>query len=172
MLRATGRMMPPDRAVIDGIPAASVTSLRTSEYDTPSELLPNARTKKRAMRRDRPVSLNTRDISIAPSTSHTDGEEKPVSADAIGRPPTMTNSVRPMTTIAAPGSGCSMRPATVARKTPVIRQPGRRDPGGWRNQVCDDEIDRREGEQAEEAAGRGRPVIGGHRWSGLGFRDA
>ena len=62
-------------------------------------------------------------MSIAPRTSHTDGDENPVSADAIGRPPTMTISVRPMITMAAPGSGCSIRPATVARKTAVMRQP-------------------------------------------------
>ena len=31
MLRAIGSTMPPDRAVIDGMPAASVTSLMTSE---------------------------------------------------------------------------------------------------------------------------------------------
>jgi len=105
MPRATGSTIPPERAVIDGMPPASVTSLNTSAYATPSELAPKVRTNSSATRRARPVSRSTRAISIAPSTSQTEGDENPPRASAIGRRPTSTSSVSPMMTMAAPGSG-------------------------------------------------------------------
>ena len=122
MLRVIGSTMPPLRAVIDGMPDASVTSVITSEYDTPSDVVPKRRTNNSAMRRARPDSRRTREIIIAASTSHTEGEEKPVSASAIGIRPISTNIIRPTSTITAPGSGCSIRPAMVARKIAVMRQ--------------------------------------------------
>ncbi len=97
--------MLPERAVIDGIPVASVTSLRTSEYETPSEVRPNSLTKNSAMRRDSPVSLSARDISIAIRTSQTDGVANPLRARSMGTPPTMMSIVTPITTICVPGRG-------------------------------------------------------------------
>jgi hypothetical protein len=38
-------------------------------------------------------------------------------------PPTSTNIIRPMSTSGAPGSGCTISPAIVARKVAVIRHP-------------------------------------------------
>jgi len=76
------------------------------------------------------VSRRTRAVIIAASTSHTEGDAKPVSASAIGMPPTRTNIINPISTSGAPGSGCSIRPAMVARKIAVIRQPAGETVGG------------------------------------------
>ena len=60
--------------------------------------------KSSARRRARPESKIARAMSIAASTSHTDGSAKPPRASRIGMPLTVT-AVRPRTTSAAPGIG-------------------------------------------------------------------
>ena len=54
------------------MPDASVTSLINREYATPMELAPKRRTNSSARRLARPLSVRTREMSIAASTSHAD----------------------------------------------------------------------------------------------------
>ena len=91
-------MMPPLRAVIDGMLAASVTSLRTSAYERPSDVWPTARTNSSAIRRASPVSRSATAISMAASTIHTDGDAKPESACGIVTPPSRTIAHNPNST--------------------------------------------------------------------------
>ena len=86
MRRAMGSSMPAERAVIEGTPEASVTSVISRAYEMPSELRPTARMKISAMRRARPVSSIERAISIATITSHTEGSANPPSTSRIGVP--------------------------------------------------------------------------------------
>ena len=72
MPRVIGRTMPPLRAMMEGMPDASVTSLINSEYATPIELPPKRRTNRSARRLASPLSVRTREMSIAASTSQAD----------------------------------------------------------------------------------------------------
>ena len=114
--------MPAERAVIDGTPEASVTSVITSAYATPSELWPTARMKSSAMRRASPVSSIDRAISIATITSHTDGSAKPPSTSRIGVPLAVI-AVSPRITSAEAGSGSMTMPAMTHAKIAAVRQP-------------------------------------------------
>ncbi len=67
-----GKTTPALRAPFDGIIPASTMSEAASEYATPRELCPKARTKKSAMRRASPVWMSAREIKNATRTSHTD----------------------------------------------------------------------------------------------------
>jgi hypothetical protein len=122
MLRPMGSTMPALRAVIDETPDASVTSVMSSEYETPSEVCPNARTKRRAMRRARPVSSSSLAIIIAATTNHTDGSAKPPSASRIGVPLAVI-AVSPIRTRADEGRGSRIIPAITQMKMAVCRHP-------------------------------------------------
>ena len=84
---------------------------------------PNRRTNSSATRRDSPVSVSARAISIAPSSSHSDGSPNPDSARSTPSPPTTIAAMTPINTIAAAGSGWRINPASVATNTPNCRQP-------------------------------------------------
>ena len=122
ILRAIGSSMPADRAVMEGTPEASVTSVISSAYDTPSELRPTARMNMSAMRRARPVSSMDRAMSMATMTSQTEGSAKPPSASRIGVP-LATIAVRPSRTRAEAGSGSMIIPAMTHPKMAARRQP-------------------------------------------------
>ena len=122
MRTATGMTMPALRAVIEGTPEASVTSVAISAYETPSELRPKARMKISAMRRARPLSSIDRAISIATITSHTDGSAKPPSTSRIGVP-LAAIAVSPRRTSAEAGSGSITMPAMTQAKIAARRQP-------------------------------------------------
>ena len=72
MLRAIGKTMLAERAVIDGTPVANVTSVRCKAYPKPNDVFPMARTNSKAIRRASPESRRARDMSMAASTIHTD----------------------------------------------------------------------------------------------------
>ena len=122
MRRATGSSMPADRAVIEGTPEASVTSVISSAYEMPSELLPKARMKTSAIRRASPLSSIDRAISIAARTSHTEGSAYPPSASRIGVPLAVI-AVRPSTTKAEAGSGSMIMLTMTQAKMAVVRHP-------------------------------------------------
>ena len=145
MLRVIGRMMLAPRAVIDGMPDASVTSLITSEYATPSELPPNRRTNsKRDAPRQTGVAQHARGDHRREHEPHRRrGEPRERlrhrhPADEHERH--QARSAR----ATAPGSGCSIRPAIVARKIAVMRQPAGGHRRRSRQHVRDDDVDRNE----------------------------
>ena len=72
MERTIGSTTPALRAPFEGIIPASTMSDAASEYATPSEVWPKARTKNNAMRRAKPVLISAREMKNATSTSHTD----------------------------------------------------------------------------------------------------
>ena len=117
-----GSSMPADRAVIEGTPEASVTSVISSAYEMPSELLPKARMNMSAMRRARPLSSIARAISIATTTSHTEGSANPPSASRIGVPLAVI-AVSPSNTSAETGSGSMIMPTMTQTKIAVVRHP-------------------------------------------------
>ena len=73
MDRTIGNTTPPDRAPFDGMIPASNRSEAESAYVTPSEVRPNERRKKSAIRRARPVLISDRDMKNAPNPSQTVG---------------------------------------------------------------------------------------------------
>ena len=117
-----GSSMPADRAVIDGTPEASVTSVISSAWEMPSELLPKARMKMSAMRRARPLSSIERAMSIAMTTSHTEGSAYPPNASRIGVPLAVI-AVSPIKTSAEDGSGSMIMPTMTHTKIAVVRHP-------------------------------------------------
>src|SRR5579871_999979 len=121
--RAIGRITPPDLAPFDGIIPASTMSDSDSAYETPSELLPNARTKNSATRLANPVLISAREIMNAAITSHTDLSAQPISACSTVNPPNSALSVTASRTSAPAGIGCVIDPAMVAMNIPVSRQP-------------------------------------------------
>ncbi len=115
-LFAIGKMMPPERAAFDGMKLASTNSVSVSAKPSPSDRLPSERMNRNAMRRPNPVLIMPRDMKNAASTSHTIGSPYPDKAVAMGWTPRITLAPTPSRTIAPPGSGCSVSPATVAKK--------------------------------------------------------
>jgi hypothetical protein len=128
--RAIGSVTPPLRAPFDGMIVASTASVAASAYVIPTEVVPNPRTNNSAIRRANPVFNNAREIKNAVSTSHTIGSEYPASALCIVNPPTSADATTPIKTIAPPGTGCKINPATVAANTPNSRHASTFTPAG------------------------------------------
>ena len=72
-LRATGKTMPPARALFEGTMVASKASVEMSAYDRPSDRLPNVLMNRKAIRRPSPVFSTPRAMKKAQSTSQTIG---------------------------------------------------------------------------------------------------
>ena len=117
-----GSNIPADRAVIEGTPEASVTSVINSAYEMPSELRPTPRMKRSAMRRARPLSSIERAINMATITSQTDGSANPPSASRMVVPLAVI-AVSPSNTSAEAGSGSMIMPTMTQPKMAAVRQP-------------------------------------------------
>src|SRR6478735_5962787 len=128
-------MMPPARAVFDGVAGASTRSVAARPYARPSGLLPSRDTKNSASRAPSPVLMTPREMKNATTISQIVVFENPDSASAGSSTPVTTVATRPTIVTAPIGSGRAMTPTMVATKIANMCQAGASTPaGGGTNQ--------------------------------------
>src|SRR4029079_14674822 len=121
-LLATGKITPPARATLEGTKEASSASVETSAYESPSDRAPNARMKRKAIRRPRPVLMMAREMKNAQSTIQTMGSAYPLRASTGVMVPVSAIAQTPKRTMELAGAGRTMEPTIVAMKMARRRQ--------------------------------------------------
>ena len=141
MLRITGAIIPPPRAVLEGIKGASMSSVAHAAYPRPVEFLPKIKKQSNAIRLPRFVLMIVPEMRIAETTSHVVVFPNPANAvfnsmyGVSVKASANTNTLSAINTSGAIANGRRINPSIVAIKIAKIRQPVRLSPlGGSINQ--------------------------------------